>query len=351
MKKIVRMAAVMLLMVVTISARPFAVLAQPSAWAAGQVNQAIELGLVPPSLQSNYMQTITRAEFCALAVALYEAAAGEITGRVAFDDTDDVNVEKAASVGIVSGVGNNRFAPGNGLNREQAAVMLAQLAAAVGKPLPQWAPLFADNDQISLWAVDGVGQTQMAAIMTGTSDTKFSPKMSYTREQSIATIMRMYGVVMGAGDAAVVSVPLNSLPLNPNLKKGMTDAEFQEAYNIALGLVRDYAGLSKLAKVELVYWELKNIRHGQPWTYSMEDKHYSDVYGFFKLNRTSCAGDVRAAALCLTILGVPYEHVNENQYAHQWIRLALDGQYVIMDVNAPALLFEEAPYKHPYIVE
>ena len=81
----------------------------------------------------------------------------------------------------------------------------------------------------------------------------------------------------------------------------------------------------------------------------MEDKHYNNVYGFFVLNRTSCAGDVRAAALALAILGIPSEHVNENQYAHQWIRVELDGKFVVLDVNAPYIGYELEPYKHPMI--
>ena len=79
----------------------------------------------------------------------------------------------------------------------------------------------------------------------------------------------------------------------------------------------------------------------------MSEKHYNNVYGFFVLNRTSCAGDVRAAGLCLTILGIPYEHVNENQYGHQWARVELGGEYVVVDVNAPFIGYELEPYKHP----
>ena len=81
----------------------------------------------------------------------------------------------------------------------------------------------------------------------------------------------------------------------------------------------------------------------------MEAKHYSDVYGFFVLSRTSCAGDVRAAALCLELLGIPWEHVNENQYSHQWVRAELNGTYVVIDVNAPYVGYELVPYKHPLI--
>ena len=164
----------------------------PTAWAVEQVNSAIEAGLVPLSLQSNYTQATTRAEFCALAVALYESLKGEITGRETFSDTNDVNVQKAASIEVVTGMGNNLFAPDDTLTREQAAVMLARLANAVGKPFLKQAPAFTDGGSVSPWAVEGVGQVQAAGIMGGVGNDRFAPKDPYTREQSIVTIMRVF---------------------------------------------------------------------------------------------------------------------------------------------------------------
>jgi len=169
---------------------------KPSSWAADQVNAAITLKLVPSSLQSKYTQVITRAEYCALAVAFYEKYTGKkITDRNTFDDTTDVNVEKMAAVGVVTGVDNNRFDPDTKLTREQAAVMLARLSEAVGKPLTKRASTFDDNDSISSWATEQVGQVQDANIMTGTGNNNFSPKDPYTREQSIITMIRLWNIV------------------------------------------------------------------------------------------------------------------------------------------------------------
>ncbi|MDR2183189.1 MAG: S-layer homology domain-containing protein [Clostridiales bacterium] len=171
-------------------------IAAPSAWAYEDVARAISLELVPQSLQSNYTQATTRAEFAALAVALYETATGrEIAGRMEFNDTDDINVQKMGYLEVVTGVGNDNFAPDNTLTREQAATMLARLADAADHPLPQSAPTFADNAQISDWAFDAVGQVQAAGIMGGTGDNNFSPGGYYTREQSIVTIMRLFDIL------------------------------------------------------------------------------------------------------------------------------------------------------------
>jgi hypothetical protein len=164
----------------------------PSSWAADRVSAAITAELVPLPLQSQYTLPITRAEYCALAAALYEKHTGKaIAGRVKFDDTGYINVEKMAAVGVVTGVGDNKFAPNDTLTREQAAVILARLAEALGKPQETKAASFADNAAISPWASESVGQMQAAGIMSGIGDNTFAPKDPYTREQGIITMLSM----------------------------------------------------------------------------------------------------------------------------------------------------------------
>ena len=169
---------------------------EPSAWAAELVNAAIAANVVPQALQSKYIQATTRAEFCALAVAFYEKVTGtQITERMQFNDTSDVNVQKMGAVGVVAGTGNGNFSPDQKLTREQAATMLSRLANIIDHPMPDLAPTFADNANISEWAVDAVGHVQAAGIMSGVGNNTFSPLADYTREQSIITIMRMFDFV------------------------------------------------------------------------------------------------------------------------------------------------------------
>jgi len=169
----------------------------PSSWAAPFVATAIDHGLVPAALQTRYTQAITRGEFSALAVALYETVTGqEIEGRMYFSDTNDINVQKMGYLGVVSGVGGDRFAPNNPITREQAAVMIARLAEVIGQPLPQAFPTFADNARISSWAIVGVGQMQASGIMGGVGNNQFSPRGDYTREQSIVSLLRLFELLV-----------------------------------------------------------------------------------------------------------------------------------------------------------
>lgn len=181
---------------------------KPSSWAEADVNKAIEAKLVPETLQTQYTQAATRAEFTALVVALYESVTGsEITERTKFNDTD-INVEKAAAIGVVSGTGNDAFSPHTQLTREQAATMLARLSESIGKPLTKQAAAFSDNSNISSWATEAVGQMQASGIMGGVGENAFAPQGDYTREQSIVTILRLYDAVKGG--AAQTTAPAAS---------------------------------------------------------------------------------------------------------------------------------------------
>ena len=174
----------------------------PSQWARSAVDEAISMGIVPNSLNGAYQNAITRAEFCALAVSLYEQVKGDITRlSPAFVDTNDTNVRKMAALDIASGIGNNRFDPGGRLTREQAAVILARLINALGKPLAESAPAFADNAQISGWAAAAVGKVQANGVMSGVGNNRFDPQGAYTREQSIFTIMKVWNLVKQAAPA------------------------------------------------------------------------------------------------------------------------------------------------------
>jgi len=206
MKKKIFVSLLCLLMATGITA-----FAAPSYWASEQVNKAIAQNLVPENLQHNFTSPATRVEFCALAVALYESIMGEITEitpSVTFFDTHDMNVEKMVRLGVVTGVGKNLFNPYGEITREQAAVLLSRLAAAMGVPFPlaregQTAD-FTDFNQVSYWAVDGVVGAALIGVMGGVGEGRFDPQGLFTREQSIVTMLRLHEIVV-----------LNNTPYTP----------------------------------------------------------------------------------------------------------------------------------------
>ena len=84
----------------------------------GKPASSKNLGIVPASLRAHYGTSVTRTELCALAVGLYEAVTGtEITERMTFSDTTDVNVQKMGILGVVNDTVGSKFSPNAHLSR------------------------------------------------------------------------------------------------------------------------------------------------------------------------------------------------------------------------------------------
>ena len=162
-----------------------------SNWSKDIVTEAIDANIVPKaSLGTDYTKAITRAQFCAIATQLYETVTGKtLTASGSFDDTNDTNVLKMASIGVINGYGNGKFGPDDKLTRAQAATILTRLSEALGKDMTEGNPQFTDI-AANHWARTFVNKCYKAGIMLGTSDTTFSPNASYTIEQSIVTMVR-----------------------------------------------------------------------------------------------------------------------------------------------------------------
>ena len=190
-----------------------------SDWAQAELAQAAQLGLIPESLKdADLTQPITRAEFAAVSVKVYEALSGEpvaVPAANPFTDTNDPEVLKAFGVGVTNGMSETTFVPNALLNREQAATMLTRVYKKVS--IPGWtletdgqagaltydkgAP-FADDADISEWAKDSVYFMAANGIINGMGDNIFAPKATTpaqeavgyaqaTREQALLIAVRM----------------------------------------------------------------------------------------------------------------------------------------------------------------
>lgn len=171
-----------------------------STWAQTYVDTAETSGFIPAeTLGNDYTESITRAEFAALAVQTYETISGSevsYTDSNFADCTGNEAVSKAYALGILAGYNSAdttsdvRVGPDNLITREQAATMLARLSEKLGKPMTA-----ADNlpftDSIADWAYENIAKVYDAGVMAGTSATTFSGSANYTIEQSVVTMVRI----------------------------------------------------------------------------------------------------------------------------------------------------------------
>ncbi len=174
----------------------------PSDWAKAEIAAAGNAGIITAHTNSDFRSNINRFQFAELVVNMAEKVIGTaITPADAgtFSDCKETAVLKAYAAGIVNGVGDGKFAPDTTTNREQIATMIARaikyIEQETGTTYAPAAPnidKFSDKDQVSAWAVDGVGLLAANGIMNGTSETTLSPQDPCTVEQSILLIYRFY---------------------------------------------------------------------------------------------------------------------------------------------------------------
>ena len=200
---------------------------------------------------------------------------------------------------------------------------------------------------------DAVYRLYRAGVLTG-NDKKgtFTPNSNISRGAVAAIIGRM------ADPGLRKSITLEKNPFEPvpmdqlanltSLRKKCTDDELRQAYDVALEVVTPLAKKSREDQLRGITQELRRM-FDSGMTYSTDAPHYNDPYGYFVLGVASCAGCARATGLCLNILGIHYEHVNENQWGHQWCRVNIDGTYWICDAYGLYAGPEPAPYMHPYL--
>ena len=175
--------------------------AKVSTWAQDTVNQAAQQGFIPAgTLGDDYTQNITRAQFSAIAVQVYEQITGDIIAYASADFKDskgNTAVAKAYTLGILTGYnyGDSQaeisVGPNDPITREQAAVMLARLGERLGLNITSNIINMPFTDEIASWAGGSVQGLYNHGIMTGISANTFGAKNPYTIEQSLVTMIRL----------------------------------------------------------------------------------------------------------------------------------------------------------------
>ena len=186
----------------------------PSVWAQHEVEAAISMGLVPAALQSDYKQVMTNTEFNTLADMLHGLLRGGVMRYLASAGSDAVGANRTSVVMSAVGIVNKETELDESLTREQAAVMLARLAEAIGNTLPRQALNFTDVWDITPQAIADIGRVYGAGLMDCNEDNEFLPNEAYTREQGIVSIFRLYNIA--AGKTLLYAPPqIATLPIFP----------------------------------------------------------------------------------------------------------------------------------------
>jgi|GEM_PF-3750510 len=202
-----------------------------SDWAVPELQKALDAGIYPAKLLNMDMtKDITRAEFAAVAVRLYEVLSGTTAAEApqdTFTDTKDADVLKAYAADLVGGIGDGLFDPNGLLNREQAAAMLSRVYKKV-----KWegwtlesdasytansldiadAPTFGDSGAVADWASKSVLFMSKYGIVNGVGD-GFAPQGSAAREQALAIAVRLFDAYPTIQDGGPVQPAEPEIPV------------------------------------------------------------------------------------------------------------------------------------------
>ena len=102
-------------------------------------------------------------------------------------------IKWAAEAGIVSGVGQDKFAPDREISRQDLAVILNNYANTMELSLKQTLQnvVFADSSKIAAYAADAVGNMVRAGVIGGKDNGSFDPVSSATRAE-VATMLHRF---------------------------------------------------------------------------------------------------------------------------------------------------------------
>lgn len=164
-------------------------------WAVNEIDYLYEQGVINGMGARIYSpaQNITRGDFTLMLVRAYGLFG-------AFEDNfadvpqgsyyyDAIGVAK--KLGIVQGVGDNKFAPNLPITRQDMMVLIERILKAVGKPVPAAPPSvltsFSDHAKISYYARDSVAALVQSGIVKG--DGQNINPINYTTRADMAVVV------------------------------------------------------------------------------------------------------------------------------------------------------------------
>ena len=167
-----------------------------SDWATDYVKKADALFLPDDLAETDLRENATRSQFCALAYNLLvktEKINPDTVYENPFTDESDHSVAALSTLGIIKGTSDTTFSPYKTITREEAATILQRTLGCLGADVQKDSDLtFSDDADISDWAKEAVYALNGEGILLGTAENNFSPKSNFTKEQAVATVLRIY---------------------------------------------------------------------------------------------------------------------------------------------------------------
>lgn len=263
--------------------------------------------------------------------------------------------ESATSVSAITGIGTV-----SGLSAESVSTSEIKISwdtysvektNADGTPIAFFYTIYAANSETEEFVI-------LAENLTENSykETNLSPET--TRYYKVVVSAQKDGCnVVGEQTASVSAktqakkATMNSGSGNKNSQSSVNAEKEAQARVVAQQIADSITGNNDLEKVrqaaEIIAVYCMNS------TYTSSDPDYRTPYGLLCKGVYTCAGATRALGLVLECMGYSWEHVNENQWTHQWCKVTMDGKVGWADGMGGIADYGECPFAtgEPYIDE
>lgn len=187
---------------------------------------------------------ITRADF----VTILGRYVGVDTSFYKGSDFSDVNADTyfapyikwASEIGIVGGIGQNKFGPYSPITREQVAKIFYEIALLIGENIKINDSLYAsftDNSSVSSWAAPAMKWAVSSGLING-SGNRIVPQGNTTRAQAAQLFMNLDSVFQSGTE-------LPETPANDSYDAALAEGIFQQ-----VNQKRAAEGLSPLVYLE-----------------------------------------------------------------------------------------------------
>ena len=164
------------------------------AWAKEAVEELNSLGVVTGVGGDMFApgRQITREEMLTMLLRAYGVNPGNSTSDK-FADVDASSwyapyVAKGLELGVTTGISETEFGVGKYITRQEAATMANRIAEAFGVKFTLDTQTFADDDSIASWAKDSVYKLKNAKVINGMGDGIFAPANTCTRAEAAVII-------------------------------------------------------------------------------------------------------------------------------------------------------------------
>jgi hypothetical protein len=262
--------------------------AAPSHWAKDSYYSLKYEGIINEAMttENSFQKDILREEFIEILMKVYldEKRINIASFRPTnyFVDTNNPYIEYAYSLNIVSGVGENRFAPDAKVTRQEMVVMLKNILDALGLTKSvKYQSDFTDRSKMAPWALEAIDYCSSQNIINGMGDGRFAPLANATREQAFKLVDNLYSA-FGLKDEFNREVPNQRKGNFLVYQNGTTNLQVYEKDERMIILSKGFVDFGEVLNIKADHYQIYRIlESNESIGFKTIDELLSDINGLY----------------------------------------------------------------------